>query len=332
MNVLVIGGTRFVGHMLVTTLAGRGDRVTVFHRGETPGDLPPEVERLQGDRTEPGALARAVAGRNFDGVVDMIAMRGAEAADAIAALEGRVGRYVHISTGQVYLVREGASTPAREGDYPGPLTPAPPPDSWDRREWDYGIGKRTCEDALASAWDERRFPSVRLRMPIIHGSRDPSGRLAGYVARLADGGPILVPEEPGAPLRHVWAGDVVAAILAALERDSVDGRAYNVSSEDLWSHRQFVERLAALVHVDARLVTVPRARLVEAGLFPACAPFSSTWMSVLDPSRAKAELGLVPRGFETFLPKRVEEIREAPPPAAYAERRAEELRLAESAG
>jgi nucleoside-diphosphate-sugar epimerase len=328
-NVLIIGGTRFVGHLLATALSQRGHAVTVFHRGDTPGDLPPAVERIHGDRTEPGGLARALGGRAFDGAVDMIAMRGADTKDAITALDGRVGRFVHVSTGQVYLVRQGIPTPAREDDYDGPLTTAPPATSWERREWDYGVEKRACEDALAEAWATRGFPSVRLRMPIIHGPRDPSGRLAGYVARLADGGPLVVPEEPGAALRHVWAGDVAGAIETALTAPGAAGRAYNVSSDDLWTHHSFVTRLAELVHGDVRLAPIPRARLLDAGLLPACAPFASPWMSVLDNTRAKAELGLAPAGFETFLPGRVREILETRAwPPSYAAQREAELRIA----
>ena len=47
MNVLVIGGTRFVGLHLVYQLLREGHQVTALNRGLTPGDLPPEVERLR---------------------------------------------------------------------------------------------------------------------------------------------------------------------------------------------------------------------------------------------------------------------------------------------
>jgi len=311
-NTLIIGGTRFVGHHLAIGLLDLGHRVTVFRRGVTPDELPPQVERLAGDRAEPGALARALGGRSFDAAVDMIAMRSADTRDAIRALEGHVGRFVHVSTGQVYLVREGCPTPAHEEDYDGPLIPPPPASSWERREWEYGVGKRECEDALAEARGARGFPAVRLRLPIVHGPRDPSGRLAGYVARIADGGPLLVPEEAAAPLRHVRAADVVEAIVRAMTVAEA-GRAYNVAPDDLWSHEAFVARLGELVGMEPRVIRFPRERLVEAGVFPACAPFASPWMSVLDGARARAELGLRPAGFDDYLPPLVAELLARPP-------------------
>jgi nucleoside-diphosphate-sugar epimerase len=331
-NILIIGGTRFVGHHLAVALLGLDYRVTVFRRGASPDTLPPEVERLTGDRTEPGGLARAVGRRSFDAAVDMIAMRGPDTRDAVAALEGRVGRFVHVSTGQVYLVREGCPTPAREEDYGGALTPPPLASSWEHREWLYGEGKRECEDVLAEAWSARGFPAVRLRMPIIHGPRDPSGRLAGYVARIADGGPLLVPEEAGAPLRHVIAEDVVTAIVKAMT--APPGSAYNVASVDLWTHEEFVDRLAEIAGTVPRVVRLPRAELEEAGVFPACAPFASRWMSVLDGGRARSELGIRPAGFDDYLPQLVREALDGrlALAEAFAAQRVAERRLAERLG
>ena len=77
MRILVIGGTRFVGPRLVRALLARGHRVATFNRGHTPDELPGEVERLHGDRSDPAQLARALAGKAFDVCVDTIAMRGA---------------------------------------------------------------------------------------------------------------------------------------------------------------------------------------------------------------------------------------------------------------
>jgi nucleoside-diphosphate-sugar epimerase len=42
MDVLVIGGTGFIGPFLIRQLAGIGYSVGVFHRGQSQADLPAE--------------------------------------------------------------------------------------------------------------------------------------------------------------------------------------------------------------------------------------------------------------------------------------------------
>lgn len=330
MDVLVIGGTRNVGHHLAVALSDLGHRVTTLNRGRTPDELGDRVDRLRADRTDPGQLARALGHLSFDACVDTIAMRGGDTRTAIGALDGRIGHYVHLSTGQVYLVRDGCPVPAREEDYEGPLIDPPPGDSWESGEWRYGIEKRECEDELEEAWAGRRFPATRLRLPMIHGPRDHYGRIHGLVRRLLDGGPLLVPVEGGPRIRHVHQADVVAAILRLIETGAGKGSAYNLAQDDLWTLDDFLDRVAGLLGIEPDIVRVPRAELETAGLFPACAPFANPWMSILDNRRAKEELGLGFAGFDEYLPELVAHFRDPflEPPATYSGQRAREIALA----
>src|SRR5262245_25887058 len=141
---MVLGGSVFVGAHAVRTLVARGHDVTILNRGVTPDDHGDRVRRMRADRREPGALERVLAGATFDAAVDVSAYVGTDTEAAVRALDGRVGHFVHVSTGQVYLVREGCPTPAREPDYDGPLIAAATGEP-DRSEWAYGIGKRDCE-------------------------------------------------------------------------------------------------------------------------------------------------------------------------------------------
>src|SRR6476646_4306464 len=50
LDILVLGGTGFIGPHLVRYAVGRGHRVTIFTRGRHDAELPNEVVRLQGDR------------------------------------------------------------------------------------------------------------------------------------------------------------------------------------------------------------------------------------------------------------------------------------------
>ncbi|HET7692165.1 MAG TPA: NAD-dependent epimerase/dehydratase family protein [Gemmatimonadota bacterium] len=327
MRILVIGGTLFMGPRLVRSLVGRGHAVTTFHRGTTPGRLPAEVERLHGDRTDPAELRDALAGRSFDACVDTIAMRGADTASAVDLLYGRVGHYVHFSTGQVYLVRRDCPSPAREEDYGGPLATPPAPDAWDAGQWEYGIEKRECEDLLEEAWSARGFPATRLRLTMVHGEDDPRGRIHGYVLRLLDGGPLLVPVEPSPPIRPIHADAVVETVVRVVEEGSGKGAAYNLAQGEAWTHEGWIDRVAGMLGVEAVRERRPREELLRAGVFPACAPLANPWMSVLDPGRAARELGFRPGGFEEWLPAVVERVAREPWPAGGESARAREIAL-----
>jgi nucleoside-diphosphate-sugar epimerase len=327
--VLVVGGNRFLGHELAWRLLAAGHAVTLFNRGTLQDAFGDRVERLRGDRTS-SDFERLLGGRSFDAAVDFAAFDGEDGRRAAETLDGRVGHYVVVSTGQVYLVREGCPRPAREGDYDGPVIKEPP-DPYDRGQWEYGVKKRALEDALVVAWRERRFPSTRLRIPMVNGERDHFRRLERYLWRMLDGGPVLVPGGGDHLVRHVYSGSVVGAILSLLGRRETFGEAYNLAQDETPTLGDLLALAASSLGAPLRLVDVPRERVREAGLDPvSLSPFSGTWMSFLDPARAKAELGFRHEPLGSYLDKIVTSFLAHPPaepPPGY-ESRAAELALA----
>ena len=293
MRSLIIGGTRNLGPSIVHALLQRGYEVAVFNRGQTRDDLPEEVERLRGDRTVPEQLRRVLGSREFDLVVDATLYNGAEAEAAVELFAGRVGRYVFLSTGQVYLVRVGVERPYKEEDYPGPVMAEPPKSEVSEYEnWKYGFDKRAAEDVFARAWTERKFPFTSLRLPMVNSERDHYDRIYGYFLRIQDEGPLLIPDEDGAPVRHVYGEDVVQAIMRLAENDLGRGCAYNIGQDETLSLVQFLELLAETMHCPLKIVRVPREELDRENLLPHCSPFSGKWMSSLENARSKAELGM----------------------------------------
>jgi nucleoside-diphosphate-sugar epimerase len=147
MDLLIIGGTRFVGYQLVLRLLAEGHQATTLNRGTRPDHFEGRLERLIADRTTP-AFVEVLAGRRFDVAVDFAAYTGADTRAVVEALGGgSVGHCLLISTGQVYLVRRDCPVPAREVDFEGPLL-ARPLHRDDLDEWSYGIGKRDVEEVL----------------------------------------------------------------------------------------------------------------------------------------------------------------------------------------
>ena len=70
------------------------------------------------------------------------------------------------------------------------------------------------------------------------------------------------------------------------------GRAYNIGQDETLSLIQFLELLAETMHCPLKVEQIPRVALEREHLLPDCSPFSGTWMSSLDNSRSKAELGM----------------------------------------
>lgn len=314
MKALIIGGTRNLGPSLATALLERGYSVTVFNRGVTPGELPPKIERLYGDRSDPVQLEAALKGREFDLVVDTTLYTGPDAEAVARIFKGRTGRYIFLSTGQVYLVRENLERPYREADYEGPVMPDP--GLPDHDDWVYGVDKRAAEDLL------KQPPFTTLRLPMVNSERDHHDRIYGYWLRLRDGGPILIPEGPGLPLRHVYGGDVVSAVLALASSSVGIGRAYNISQDETISIDAFLEKMAAMAGVPLRIARLPREKLDALGLLPACSPFSGAWMSVLDNQRSKEELGLRYTPLDIYLERLIAHHAAQPrrEPAGYQQR------------
>jgi nucleoside-diphosphate-sugar epimerase len=306
MRSLIIGGTRNLGPSIVHALLQRGYEVAVFNRGQTRDDLPEEVERLRGDRTDPEQMKRALGGREFDLVIDTTLYTGAEAQAAVELFAESVGRYIFLSTGQVYLVKIGATRPYKEDDYAGPVMAEPPKsDVSEYENWRYGFDKRAAEDVFARAWTRDKFPFTSLRLPMVNSERDHYDRIYGYFLRIQDGGPVLIPDEDGAPVRHVYGDDVVQAIVRLAENDFGKGCAYNIGQDETLSLKQFLESLAEIMHCPVKIVRVPREELDREGLLPHCSPFSGRWMSSLENARSKTELGIRYTPVATYLKKLV---------------------------
>ena len=299
--------------------------MTLFNRGTLLDTLGDRVERLRGDRTT-ADFERLLGGRSFDAAVDFAAYDGTDGRRAAEVLGGRVSHYVVISTGQVYLVREGCPLPAREADYDGPVMPEPA-GAFDRGQWDYGVKKRALEDALAEAWSKSRFPSTRLRIPMVSGERDHFRRLERYLWRMLDGGPVLLPDGGDRLTRHVYSGSVVRAILALLGRSETFGQAYNLAQDETPTLRELLTLVAERLCAPARLVDVPAERVRAASLDPLLlSPFSGSWMSFLDPARARAEFGFRHEPLGSYLDKIVTSFLARPPadpPPGYEHRDAE---------
>ena len=211
MQLLVIGGTHFVGRALVEDAVERGHEVTVFHRGPAEPEGFPQVEHVHGDRD--GGLD-GLAGARVGCRDRHVWLRPARGARLGPSAVGR-GPEVHVHLHPVGLPRRRA-----RGLQRGTPTHQPPfPDTEEITDESYGPLKVGCEREALDAFSGR---CLVVRPGYIVGPHDPSDRFTYWVRRGAAGGRMLAPGPQDHALQVVDVRDLGAFTLDHVEAGTAD--------------------------------------------------------------------------------------------------------------
>jgi 2'-hydroxyisoflavone reductase len=220
MNLLILGGTAFLGRHLVTLAHARGHTLTLFHRGQTNPGLFPEIESIHGDRT---ADLSPLAGRRWDAVIDTSGYHPRAVTATAQALSGMVDRYLFVSTISVY-----ADFTQPHQDESAPVARLENPNEVELSNATYGPLKTHCEDVVLAEFGTR---SLVVRPGLIIGPHDPTDRFTYWPVRARRGGEILAPQQADLPVQAIDARDLAEWMLNALEqgRDGI----YNLTGPRL---------------------------------------------------------------------------------------------------
>ena len=306
---LVLGGAGFIGAAACKELMRRG--VETIAAGRTPRAYGVFTSYVTLDRFDEEQLKQTLDSVRPDVLLDLACFRPSEIEAAMRTFTG--DRYVFVSTG-VYPHLNGR--PAREEDFV-PLE-GDPPDTLDYLE-----GKRWCETALARSPD---FPWTVIRPPAVFGPADHTLRIAAYIQRVEDGGPLLVPVESYERQAGLaWVKDIgYACALACNMKKDLARKAYNAAFEGV-SVKNLIEGIARAMGKRARLHPVPFAQL-PGGASPYGPDPRRSAGYVLD--RARSELGYEPSALEDALAETLAWYRVAHPSHPGYANRARELTLA----
>ena len=202
-DVLILGGTGWLGGRVATAWLDAGASVTCLARGAR--DAPYGGRLVRADRTAPGAYDE-VRTRDWDEVVD-VSSRAAHVAAAAGALRESARHFTYVSSVSVYARDDepGADEHAALAD---PVDPADP-----GADGDYAGQKSAAEDAVRAAFGHR---GAIVRPGLIVGPGDPTDRFGYWPARFALAGaePVLVPDEPDARVQVIDVDDLAAFIVA----------------------------------------------------------------------------------------------------------------------
>jgi nucleoside-diphosphate-sugar epimerase len=206
-NVLVLGGTSWLGGVVAATALAAGHDVTCLARGES-GGVPDGAALVRGDRSSPGAYAALPASAHWDLVVD-VARQPGHVRGAVRALADRADGWAFVSSCSVYARHD-----EHGADESADVLPALEAD--DATPEQYGEAKVACERAVAAG---RGGHALIARSGLIVGSGDLSERFGYWPGRFAlaaqDGQPVLVPSSSDRPVQWVDVSDLAHWLVSA---------------------------------------------------------------------------------------------------------------------
>ena len=283
MRVLILGGSGFIGPRIPSALERLGHEGLIVSR----------TSKLGADRNDPASVVRLATAERCDALIDVIAMEPRSTLALRDALHGRIGRYVLISSADVYRNYGGLhriETPEPIGvlteDAPRrtvlyPYRKSPPRAPGDPQTWMDTYDKIPIEDAL-TAPDE-----TIIRLPMVYGPGDRNRRFRWIIA------PMLARSEavaaPAAWLDWITTyadvDDTAHAIALCATHPNSGGRTYHCGEPPV-PHRVWVDRFAAILNWRGAV----RAE-ADAPIAKMIADVNLAYSLALDTARIRAELG-----------------------------------------
>lgn len=310
MNILVLGGSEFMGRTFIQDLLkDETNKVFMINRGKSYWNETPKenskVLHYYGNRSEYIEFEKLVNyvsekhgigedDNKWDLVVDFSCFERKEIKSVIRALKNKCKLYVFISSDSIYDV---CDKKLRRDDFIKEEYAVRPDNDKLIEELnddeEYGNDKLKCEEYLKSHVKSSDFKYICLRLPDVIGPYDTSGRFWAYMMWIKSCEEYPIHVNKYFQLRYlsfVFSKDVSRLLLSIRDRiykddentnkwlDSVDGESFNVCFEEHLTLKELVERMAEFMGVKS-LNFIDERDLIKAGKFfyPSveCGPLSN---------------------------------------------------------
>ena len=264
MRVLVLGAGGFIGNAIAKAFSASG--VDVYCASRTVrAPIQGEKQWFAIDRNDPPAVRSLLDANHFDIVVDMLAYTLPATMSLLATMQQNVGRYIMISSGDVY--RAYGQIIRRET---GPIETGLLAETARLRHnlYPYREKRRRRKQTDPNLWqdDYDKIPIEKyvrssglnhtiLRLPMVFGPGDPQERFDWAIQPMIADRNI---EAPSAWLDWVATYDhinnVAAAVCLASLHQGATNQTYNVASLAPVSHRVWVERMRSVMRWSGEVV------------------------------------------------------------------------------
>ena len=214
LNILILGGTGFLGPHQIAYALKNGHSILIFTRGKTQPtiykDLFGKVEQLVGDRADNLEVLR---GRKWDAVIDNSGHKADRTKATAELLKENVGMYLYTSSTGVYYPYLGDNI--TENTDLALKIPDEIEDEYIKAEYGYGVMKANSEPEAERIFGEDR--TVVVRPTQMTGPADKTDRFIHWPIRLNRGGRVLVPGKTDDPVQIIDVRDVAEWMIRLIE-------------------------------------------------------------------------------------------------------------------
>ncbi|MDJ0646157.1 MAG: NAD-dependent epimerase/dehydratase family protein [Flavobacteriaceae bacterium] len=251
LDILILGGSSFLGPHQIAYALERGHKVTTFTRGKTAPtvhkDYYSKAEHLIGDREN---NLEALKGRKWDAVIDNSGRKVAWTEATAELLKDAVGMYVYISSVSVFYPYYKANL--KEED---PLVLKVPEDaaSDERFTYDYGVMKANSELAAERIFGKERTAVVR--PTFMAGPADRTNRFLYWPTQLVKGNDVIIPGKKDDPVQFIDVRDIADFTIRILENNTT-GVFNGVGPEKEMSVTTFVQKAHEALDSKSKLISI----------------------------------------------------------------------------
>lgn len=257
LNLLILGGTGFLGPHTVNAALAQGHQVTLFNRGKTNPHLFPELEKIKGDRNTQDI--EKLSGRKFDAVIDTSAYFPRSVKMALNVLKANIKQYLLVSTISVY---RDWSVP--DMDETSPVGTLQDPSVEKITGETYGPLKALCEKEA-----ERLMPGKVsiIRPGLIVGPGDKTDRFTYWPARVNQGGNILAPGNGKDFIQYIDVRDLAEWMVYCLDSQVTGVYNAQTNGRDI-TMKQLLDSCVKNINPQAKLTWVDSEFLTDNQVVP----------------------------------------------------------------
>lgn len=242
-QVLVMGGSYFIGKKIVDVLLDNNYSVYILNRG-TRENNDERVIKLKCDRNDTEQMKIILNKYSFDIVIDVSALNELQVEILYNSLnKENLKKLVFISSSAVYDI-ENLRIPYREENSLN-----------ENKFWtSYGTNKIKAEGFLIEKFQNSQTDLIILRPPYVYGENNYAQRESFIFEHICNDKPIIIPNEGSTYLQFIYTTDLANIILNLLNINLGRISIFNVGNKKPITIKEWVECCSKVVGKQAKIV------------------------------------------------------------------------------